>query len=115
MKAKILALAAAMILVMAPAAMAQETTLEIDSAVVMSILMFAGLGGGTITVASVTQLLKRALNVEGGLAVLVSFGVSAAATAIVLIMTSAFSVLALIGYTVAVFGAANGYYKIKNK
>lgn len=115
MKAKIFVLVAVVILVMAPAAMAQETTLEVDPAMVMSILMFAGLGGGTITVASVTQLLKKTLNVEGGLAVLVSAGVSVAATAIVLIIASAFNILALIGYSVAVFGAANGYYKIKNK
>jgi len=115
MKAKALVLAAAVMLVMAPAAMAEETTLEVDPAVVMSILMFAGLGGGAITVASVTQLLKKTLKVEGGLAVLVSAGVSVAATAIVLIIASTFTILALIGYSVAVFGAANGYYKIKNK
>jgi hypothetical protein len=92
-------------------ALAAEPT-EIDPAIVNSILVGGLLGFGVI---AVTQILKTLFHVQGGVVVFgISLAVSAAATIIFLITGGGgFTILKFVGYTVAVWAVANGWYKFK--
>jgi hypothetical protein len=92
-------------------ALAAEPT-EINPAVVNAILASGLMGFGVI---AVTQIIKTALNLNGSI---VSFGVSlivSAAAVIVYLITGGggFTILKEVGYTVAVWVTANGWYKFK--
>jgi hypothetical protein len=78
-----------------------------DPAVVSAIL---GLGG--IGLVYVLNFLKKALGLEGKPAVLLVLGVSAAGTAIVLVLAHGFGLLAFALYTLAVFGEMTSWYKL---
>jgi len=85
---------------------------EIDPAVVNTILASGLMGFGVI---AVTQIIKTALKLEGSI---VSFGISlavSAAAVIVYLITggAGFTILKFVGYTVAVWCLANGWYKLK--
>jgi hypothetical protein len=92
-------------------AQTQEPT-EIDPAVVQTILAGGLLGFGVI---ALTQVVKKALHVEGGIVVYgVSLVMSAAATIVFLITGGGgFTILKFVGYTVSVWAVANGWYKFK--
>jgi len=92
-------------------AYAAEPT-EIDPAVVNQILASGLLGFGVI---AITQILKTALKVQGGVVAFgLSLAVSAAATLVFLITGGGgFDVLKFVGYTLAVWALANGWYKLK--
>ncbi len=64
-----------------------------------------------LTVVGVTEMLKRALKAKGALPYVLSFLVSAAATAYFLVTTHQFGIVPMIGYTVAVFLVSNGIFK----
>jgi len=83
---------------------------EIDPKIVLAILAFAGIG-----VTGLTEMLKRMFKVDGVWAYVVSFAVSGAATAFILIQASTFAVLPMIVYTIVVFLEANGLYKVIKK
>jgi len=102
---------AVLFLVLPAALLAAEST-EIDPAVVNTILASGLMGFGVI---AVTQIIKTALKLEGSI---VSFGVSlavSAAAVIVFLITGGggFEILKFVGYTVAVWVVANGWYKFK--
>ena len=86
-----------------------EAATTFDPAVVELILL--GIGG--LTVVGITQLIKTWLKVEGAAGYIISAVVSAGATAYVLITTHIFPVVAFIGYSLFVFLAANGIYKVR--
>ena len=92
-------------------AFAAEPT-EIDPAIVNTILAGGLLGFGVI---AVTQILKTAFKIEGGIVAWgLSLAVSAAATVIFLLTGGGgFTILKLVGYTVSVWVVANGWYKFK--
>jgi len=91
-------------------ALAAEPT-EIDPAVVNSILAGGLLGFGVI---AVTQILKAALKVSGAVVIGISLLVSAAATLVFLFTGGGgFTILKFVGYAVAVWAVANGWYKFK--
>jgi hypothetical protein len=83
-----------------------EATMTIDPAVVTSILALFGIG-----LIPVINFLKKLMGLEGKPALLLVLACSAAGTAIILLTTGAFAWLALIVYTVAVWGEASGLYK----
>jgi hypothetical protein len=88
---------------------AQTNGTMFDPAVVDVIL--AGIGG--LTVLAITQLVKGWLKASGPLAIGISGAVSVIMTAVYLVRAGAFTLPALIGYSVLVFAAANGIYKAK--
>lgn len=92
-------------------ALAADPT-EIDPATIDSIIAGGLMGFGVI---AVTQILKNALHIEGGaVAYGLSLVVAAAATVIFLITGGGgFALMKFIGYTVAVWAVANGWYKFK--
>jgi len=81
-----------------------------DPAVLAAILGLFGIG-----LVYVVTLLKNLLKLQNKPAVLLVLIVSAAATAAVLIATGAFSWLALLVYTAAVFGEMTGWYKLTKR
>jgi hypothetical protein len=95
---------------LAALALQTEGDATYDPAVVDLILA----GVATLTVVGITQMIKALLKASGVLAYVISAVVSAAATAIFLLRTGAFTVPAFVGYTLFVFLAANGIYKAKN-
>jgi len=82
----------------------------IDPIIVAAILGVAGIG-----VVGLTEMIKRLLKAGGLVAYLISFVVSAAATAFVLATSQAFSFIPFVFYTVVVFLEANGIYKATSK
>lgn len=101
-----------MVLLFVCFALAQTTApIVFDPSIVDKIL----LGVAGLTVVGITEMIKRLLKVEGTLAYLISLAVSAAASAYFLISTASFAILPFIGYTVFVFLAANGIYKVAAK
>ena len=74
------------------------------------ILAFGGIG-----VVGFTEMIKRAFGASGVWAYIISFIVSAAATAITLVTRDLFSWVAFIALTVLVFCEANGIYKVAAK
>ena len=100
-------------LFLAPMLVAQTTEpTEIDPAVVQAILASGLLGFGVI---AIVQILKTALKVQGGI---VAYGVSllvSAVATIVFLLTGGggFTILKFVGYTIAVWAVANGWYKFK--
>lgn len=82
----------------------------VDPAVVTSILAFGGVG-----VVGLTEMVKRLLRAEGFVAYLLSFVISALATAFILAVSGGFNLGALAVYTVLVFLEANGIYKVVRK
>ena len=75
---------------------------------VIQIIMAGALG---LTVLGVTEMIKRWLNAGGVVAYLVSFVISAGATAYYLITTHTFTIILFVGYSVFVFLTANGIFK----
>jgi len=93
-------------------AMAQaDVAVEVDTAVV-DLILLTGVGG--FAVGALTEMLKRALKAEGFFAYVISFAVSAAATAYYMV-TAGWDFLLFIIYTILVFAAANGFYKMVKK
>jgi len=84
-----------------------------DANIINAIMAVIGSG----MVVAVTQWLKKQLGIDGGWkALLLTFIVSAGATAYVLLaVVHAFAWLPFIGYTVAVFGMASGLYTVSVK
>ena len=64
-----------------------------------------------LTVLGVTEVIKKALKASGVVAYLISFVVSAGATAYYLITQHLFTIVLFIGYTLYVFAVANGIFK----
>jgi ABC-type Na+ efflux pump permease subunit len=85
-------------------------TFNFDPAVLAAILGLFGIG-----LVYVVNLLKNLLKVSDKPAVLLVLIVSAMATTGVLLVTGAFSWLALLVYTAAVFGEMTGWYKFTQK
>lgn len=83
---------------------------EFDSAIVVAILAFAGIG-----VTGLTEMLKRLFKATGIWAYVISAAVSAGATAFVLVQVGVFAVLPFVVYTAIVFLEANGIYKFVKK
>ena len=83
---------------------------ELDPGVVIAILAFAGVG-----VTGLTEMLKRLFKASGIVAYLISFVVSAGATAFVLSQAGTFAWLPFVIYTIVVFLEANGIYKVVKK
>jgi hypothetical protein len=95
-----------------PVALLAADPVEIDSDVVNTILASGLMGFGVI---AVTQIIKTALKLSGSI---VSFGISlavSAAAVVVYLITGGggFTILKLVGYTIAVWCVANGWYKFK--
>lgn len=112
MKSKMFLVAFAVLLVLPIALMAQDAVpVEIDIAAI-DLILITGVGG--FAVGTLTEMLKRALKAQGFFAYLISFGVSAAATAYYM-TTIGWNTLLFIIYTALVFGSANGFYKIVKK
>lgn len=83
---------------------------EFDPALVTAILAIAGIG-----VTGLTEMIKRLFKASGYAAYIISFLVSAAATALTLAQAGSFAVLPFAIYTVIVFLEANGIYKFVKK
>jgi hypothetical protein len=83
---------------------------EFDPTVVAAILALFGIG-----LVPIINFLKKLLGVEGKPALLLVAACSAAGTAVVLVLASAFSWLGLLVYTVAVFGEATGLYRLTKR
>ena len=83
---------------------------ELDPGVVIAILAFAGVG-----VTGLTEMIKRLFKVSGIWAYVVSFVVSAGATAFVLSQAGSFAWISFAIYTIVVFLEANGLYKVVKK
>ncbi len=95
-----------------PAFLLAGEPIEIDPAVVDTLIASGLMGFGVI---AVTQIIKTALKLSGSI---VSFGVSlavSAAAVIIFLLTGGggFELMKFIGYTVAVWAVANGWYKFK--
>ena len=82
--------------------------MNIDFSVV-TVIMTGALG---LTVLGLTEMLKKALKAKGVVCYLISFVVSAGATAYYLVNQHIFTVLLFGGYTVATFLVANGIFKV---
>ena len=78
----------------------------IDPTVVTLILTVGGIG-----VVGLTEMIKRLFKAQDLWVYVISLVVSAGATAFILATSSAFSWIALAGYTFVVFLEANGIYK----
>ena len=101
----------AVVLMALPMAALTADPVEIDPAIVDQILASGLLGFGVI---AITQILKTALKVGGGIVVFgLSLAVSAAAVLVFLITGGGFVLMKFIGYTVTVWVLANGWYKFK--
>jgi len=81
--------------------------MTVDPTVVTAILGILGIG-----LIGIIQIVKEFLKAEGVGAWLIAFVLSFAATAVVLLQTGLFSVLALIVYGLLVFGEATGLYRV---
>ena len=81
--------------------------MNIDPGIVMAILAIFGIG-----VIGIVQTLKRLLNLAGLGAIILTFVVSFAATAVYLVQTHAFAIPALVLYGAVVFGEASGLYHV---
>jgi len=100
------------VLMVSVVAIAQtEATVEVDIAAI-ELILITGVGG--FAVGALTEMLKRALKAQGFFAYVISFAVSAAATAYYMV-TIGWDMLLFIIYTFLVFAAANGFYKIVKK
>ena len=109
---KILLLSFFALLVLPIALLAQDTTaVEIDMAAI-ELILITGVGG--FAVGTLTEMIKRALKAQGFFAYVISFAVSAAATAYYM-TTAGWDTLLFIIYTFLVFAAANGFYKLVKK
>ena len=82
-----------------------------DPGIVDKILL--GIGG--LTVVGITEMLKRFFKLDGLWAYIISLVVSIGATAYVLTSSGTFNVLSFIGYSIFVFLAANGIFKVANR
>jgi hypothetical protein len=85
-------------------------TFNFDPAVVTAILALFGIG-----LVYVINLLKNLLKVADKPAVLLVLAVSAAATAIVLLVAGGFALGPFIIYTAAVFGEMTGWWRLTKK
>lgn len=95
-------------------AYAQEEAPEFDLGKVEAILAF-GIGIGGLTVAALTEMLKRLVKAQGIAAYLCCAVVSALSTATYLLMYGGWNLIDQIIYTVAVFLTASGLYKMVKK
>jgi len=93
------------------ALLAQTQAIELDLAKVELILL-AGVAG--FGVAALTEMAKRLFKASGLAAYGISLVVSAAATAYYLVQTG-WDLWQFIAYTILVFLAANGFYKVVKK
>lgn len=85
----------------------------IDPAIVDAILTYGILGFSVLTI---TQLIKEKLGLSGALVVILSLVVALAATALYfLTVAPPFTFAKLVGYGLAVWAAANGWYLFKTK
>ena len=84
--------------------------MTIDPQVIVAILAFAGIG-----VVGLTEMFKRLLGLKDFWVYVLSFLISAGATALTLIQMEAFAWLAFLIYTILVFLEANGIYKAVKK
>lgn len=75
---------------------------------VIQLIMAGALG---ITVLGLTEIIKKWLKATGVIAYIISFVVSAGATAYYLVSNHLFTIVLFIGYTVLVFATANGIFK----
>jgi len=101
-----------MVSVIAVMAQTEAETPQFDSAFVQ-IILFTGVGG--LSVAALTEMLKRWLKATGILAYAISAIVAILATAFALFTAGTFTVGGLLIYSVAVFLTANGIYKFSAK
>ena len=83
---------------------------EFNAAIIAAILGFVGIG-----ILGFTEMIKRLFKAGGIWGYVISFAVSAIATAIILAQMSMFSWLYFALYTIAVFLEANGIYKVARK
>jgi hypothetical protein len=81
--------------------------MTLDPGIVMAILAIFGVG-----VIGIVQTLKRLLKLDGLGAILATFVVSFAATAVYLVQTHAFAIPLLLLYGAVVFGEASGLYHV---
>ena len=88
---------------------------ELDPDMIELILKLGGFLGSAITVPGLTEMFKRWLKAKDGWAYVISFGVSAVASAAILFLLGQFAVLLWVGYSLAVFLTANGWYKFSAK
>ena len=85
-------------------------TFNFDPAVVSGILALFGIG-----LVYVVNLLKNLLKLQDKPAVLLVLIISAAATAITLLVAKGFALLPFVLYTAAVFGEMTGWFKLTKK
>lgn len=78
----------------------------------VEVILLTGIGG--LGVSAITELVKRWFKAKGGAAYLISFAVSAVATAFY-VMQTGWNWMEFIIYTGLVFAAANGFYKVAAK
>lgn len=112
---KLLILFAFLFVICAGFLIAQEAIAEIpqfDPEVVNKILI-TGVGG--LSVAALTEMVKRMFKAQGVLAYVISGVVSIAAAAFGLLSSGSFNIGSLAIYSVAVFLTANGIYKFAAK
>ena len=84
--------------------------MTVDLSIVTAILAVAGIG-----VTGLTEMIKRFFGASGFWAYIISFVVSAGATAFVLVQAGSFAWIPFAVYTTLVFGEANGLYKVIKK
>lgn len=112
MKRFILLLFFVFLVVVVATAQVEAETPQFDSAFVQIILL-TGVGG--LSVAALTEMLKRLVKATGILAYIVSAIVAITATALALFTAGIFTIGGLLIYSVAVFLTANGIYKFSAK
>jgi len=97
------------VLLALPVAAQTSEPVEIDPAAVQTILAGGILGLGVL---AITQIVKGWFGAQGAAVILISLVVSALSTIVWLVTGGGgFVLLKFIGYTVAVWATANGWYK----
>ena len=84
--------------------------MNVQPEMVAAIMALFGIG-----LMGIIETLKRILKLEGVGAIILTLVISLAGTAIVLVQTGAWSVVALIVYGLIVFGEASGLYHVFKK